>query len=80
LLVCHCHNVCDRVIRQCVREGAQTVGAVKAACSAGGSCGGCVPMVHRLVLAERVRLAHERAEDAASDAAAASMNPASVAA
>ena len=61
MLVCHCNKVCDGVIRRCVREGARSLEDVKAACRAGGDCGGCLPLVHRLILVERAHIASEGA-------------------
>ena len=52
MLICHCKRVSDRVIRAAVREGAgchETVGSV---CGTGTGCGGCVPMVQRLIREE----------------------------
>lgn len=53
MLVCHCHVVCDRVIRECIRDGAQTTEEVGEACGAGMSCGGCRPAIEDLLKAER---------------------------
>lgn len=57
LLVCHCHRVCDRTIRDCVREGACSTEDVGAACGAGTSCGGCEPLVEAVVKSELTRVA-----------------------
>jgi bacterioferritin-associated ferredoxin len=45
VLVCHCHAVNDRAIRQAVREGACSYRQVALACKAGRRCGGCRPSV-----------------------------------
>lgn len=55
--VCHCHGITDREISACVRNGADTAEAVVRACGAGGSCGGCKPLVDMLVEKERARFA-----------------------
>ena len=52
MLVCHCHAVCDRAIRKCIRDGARSVDEVGDACGAGTGCGGCVPVIQSLVSAE----------------------------
>ncbi|HVT07059.1 MAG TPA: (2Fe-2S)-binding protein [Polyangia bacterium] len=52
MLVCHCHQVCDRTIRACIRDGANSVAAVGESCGAGTGCGGCRPTISELV-AER---------------------------
>jgi bacterioferritin-associated ferredoxin len=57
VLVCHCNRVRDDDIRACVREGASSVAEVKLGCRAGTRCGGCLPMVERLVRLEICALA-----------------------
>lgn len=52
MLVCHCKRVSDRTIRAAVQSGATCRGAVANACGAGTGCGGCVPMVERLITEE----------------------------
>ncbi len=49
MLVCHCHRVHDRVIREAARSGARTIEDVGAACGAGTGCGGCRPVIDRLL-------------------------------
>lgn len=61
MLVCHCYKVCDRVIRQCIRAGAESVAEVKAICSVGAACGGCLPLVERLVRSEQAQITEARA-------------------
>jgi len=51
LLVCHCHQVSDRTIRACIRDGAETVAQVGERCGAGTGCGGCRPTVKELISA-----------------------------
>jgi bacterioferritin-associated ferredoxin len=53
LLVCHCHRICDRTIRESVRQGASSVAEVGAACRAGTGCGGCRPIIAGLLAAHR---------------------------
>lgn len=52
MIVCHCRGVSDREIRRCVRAGDVTVGAVSQACGAATGCGGCRPLVGKIVEAE----------------------------
>ncbi|MFZ5896724.1 MAG: (2Fe-2S)-binding protein [Myxococcota bacterium] len=53
MLICHCNSLCDREIRAAIQAGADTVEAVGAACGAGTCCGGCEPMIERLLRLER---------------------------
>jgi bacterioferritin-associated ferredoxin len=49
MLICHCHAVSDRIIRQCVDAGARSGHEVREKCGAGGTCGGCRPAIDRLI-------------------------------
>ena len=49
MLVCHCHRIGDRTIRECIRNGARTVDEVSRSCGAGTTCGGCRPAIGALV-------------------------------
>jgi bacterioferritin-associated ferredoxin len=49
VLVCHCHRVCDRTVRECIRDGASSVDEVGRACGAGTGCGGCQPTIAGLL-------------------------------
>ena len=49
VIVCHCHAVNDRAIRQAVREGACSYRQVALACQAGRRCGGCRPSVLQVI-------------------------------
>ena len=60
--VCHCHGVTDRAIRRCVQEGAVTPRAVGRTCGAGTSCGGCRPLIEKVVRREVQRF--ERSNEA----------------
>ncbi len=64
MLVCHCHAVNDATIRRCVADGARSGSEVREACGAGGSCGGCRPVIDRLIeshdSAETTMRAHRR--------------------
>jgi bacterioferritin-associated ferredoxin len=52
MIVCHCRGVSDREIRRCVRAGQGTVAAVSEACGASTGCGGCRPLVKKIVESE----------------------------
>src|SRR4051795_10854587 len=49
LLVCHCHRICDRTIRESIREGARSIAEIGASCRAGTGCGGCRPAIAGLL-------------------------------
>ena len=49
MLVCHCRRVCDRTIRECIRDGAASIEEVGRACGAGTGCGGCQPTIASLL-------------------------------
>jgi bacterioferritin-associated ferredoxin len=53
MIVCHCHVVTDREIRRAVRGGAHSPRRVARACSAGATCGGCVPAIEGIIREER---------------------------
>jgi bacterioferritin-associated ferredoxin len=55
VIVCHCHRITDRDIRNLVVEGASSARDVERACAAGLDCGGCRVMVERLLSAELER-------------------------
>lgn len=59
MLVCHCNRVCDRTVRQCIREGARSVDQVALRCHAGSTCGGCLPLVEQLIRLEQREAAAE---------------------
>lgn len=49
MLVCHCAVVNDAAVRAAIDRGASTVAEITAACGAGGGCGGCHPVLCRLL-------------------------------
>lgn len=53
MLVCHCNGVRDREIRRAVRSGARTRTDVGRRCRAGTGCGGCGPVIDRIIASER---------------------------
>jgi bacterioferritin-associated ferredoxin len=55
MIVCHCMGVSDRSVRRAIQEGASTRRDVARACRAGTGCGGCRPLLDRLLASERDR-------------------------
>ncbi|SAL22426.1 nitrite reductase [NAD(P)H] large subunit [Caballeronia terrestris] len=53
--ICSCNNVTKAEICEAVCAGATSIGAMKAACKAGASCGGCVPLVTQVMKSEMKR-------------------------
>lgn len=53
MLVCHCHRVNDKVIREACASGAQSVADVGDACGAGTGCGGCKPAIEGVITSVR---------------------------
>lgn len=52
MIVCHCNAVSEREIRNAVRGGARNCQQVGRACAAGRVCGGCRPLIHRIIETE----------------------------
>jgi bacterioferritin-associated ferredoxin len=53
MLVCHCKRVHCRDIRAAAQAGASDADSVGRACGAGTGCGGCKPLVQKLVEKEQ---------------------------
>ncbi|WP_175941375.1 nitrite reductase large subunit NirB [Caballeronia sp. BCC1704] len=53
--ICSCNNVSKAEICAAVCAGATSIGALKSACKAGASCGGCVPLVTQVMKSEMSR-------------------------
>ncbi len=53
--ICSCNGVSKGRICEAVGAGATSIGALKAACKAGTTCGGCVPLVTQVLKAEMTR-------------------------
>jgi bacterioferritin-associated ferredoxin len=49
MLVCHCHGINDRKIKEALLGGARTVGQIARATMAGTCCGGCAPAIREMV-------------------------------
>jgi bacterioferritin-associated ferredoxin len=49
VIVCQCYGVSDRTIRKAVRDGACSLRQVARASGAGRMCGGCRPVVEKLI-------------------------------
>lgn len=56
MVVCHCHAVSDRQIREEIQSGALDADALADRCGAGTRCGGCGPVVEALLAETRVSL------------------------
>ncbi|MCH7643683.1 MAG: (2Fe-2S)-binding protein [Myxococcales bacterium] len=56
MIVCQCTGVTDRAIRKAVRDGASNRNDVVRACTAGKTCGGCVPAIDEIIEAEQGRI------------------------
>jgi bacterioferritin-associated ferredoxin len=52
VIVCHCHAVSDRVVREAVQAGAADVDDVGDVCGAGTDCGGCLNRLAMVVASE----------------------------
>jgi bacterioferritin-associated ferredoxin len=66
MIVCHCHGVTDREIRNTVQCGARNCAEVAEACGASSGCGGCESLVAEIVHSERRHLAVQQSGVAAS--------------
>ncbi len=49
VIVCHCTAVNDRELREEILAGAASPTEVADACGAGMRCGGCLPVIERLL-------------------------------
>lgn len=49
MVICHCHAVNDRTIREAVAAGAVDADALAERCGAGTRCGSCVPVVEAII-------------------------------
>ncbi|KIP04506.1 hypothetical protein PHLGIDRAFT_31334 [Phlebiopsis gigantea 11061_1 CR5-6] len=57
--ICSCHNVLKGQIVACVRNGVDTMDAIKSKTKAGTGCGGCIPLVTNIFKAEMKKSGHE---------------------
>jgi nitrite reductase (NADH) large subunit len=48
-VICNCHKVSDKVLIECIENGAETVEALGAACKAGTGCGSCKADLQQLI-------------------------------
>lgn len=56
MVVCHCHVVSDRALRDEIASGAMDADDLASRCGAGSRCGGCAPVVQAILAEEQVRL------------------------
>ncbi|MFP5441611.1 MAG: nitrite reductase large subunit NirB [Gammaproteobacteria bacterium] len=61
--ICSCNAVSKRELCKAVRDGAQTIGALKDCTRAGTTCGGCVPLVTQVMNSELKKLGVEVKKD-----------------
>lgn len=53
MIVCHCHAVSDRTIRELVRQGKTGLEAIGEATGAATCCGGCARTVEQVIVEAR---------------------------
>lgn len=63
MLVCHCNAVNEAHVRDVIAHGAEDEVDVGLACGAGTQCGGCIPVICRLL--NECAVAHREDEPAA---------------
>ena len=61
MLVCSCRAVSDRVVADAIAAGACTIEHIARNCSAGTHCGGCQPVLERLLDEHFARQARDTA-------------------
>jgi bacterioferritin-associated ferredoxin len=67
MIVCHCHVVNDRAVRDAVSAGARTLAEVCRSTGAGKSCGTCIFSIKRLTCEQvEVNAVFREVADAAS--------------
>ena len=49
MIICHCHNVTDKQIREIVKKGAKSLKEVGCACEACTECKGCAKAVREII-------------------------------
>lgn len=64
MLVCHCNAVNEAHVREVIADGAVDEFDVATACGAGTECGGCTPVICRML--RECRAAERNDEPAAS--------------
>lgn len=63
MIVCQCTGKTDRQVKKAVAAGARSTAEVMRACEAGGCCGGCTPLIERLIRMSGPRRAVSHAAD-----------------
>jgi len=70
MIVCICHNVSDKAIRQSITAGAESLNEVRAQLKVGNCCGKCLPCAKTIVRESledtRTRVSELRREPAAA--------------
>ena len=49
MIVCICHNVSDKAIRQAIADGAESLHEVRSQLNVGSCCGKCLPCAKTIV-------------------------------
>ena len=50
MYVCICHSITDKDIKQSIKQGAETIGDLKAMTGCATGCGGCLEYVEELLV------------------------------
>jgi bacterioferritin-associated ferredoxin len=53
MLICHCHGVAEKRIRQIARRSGPSLRAVARECGAGTGCGGCRSAIRQILADEQ---------------------------
>jgi bacterioferritin-associated ferredoxin len=76
VLICHCHGITDRRIREAARQRGLSLSAIARDCAAGTDCGGCRSAIRQILADEKAKclaagcLEAERREEAVEPVAA----------
>jgi bacterioferritin-associated ferredoxin len=62
MVVCVCHAVCEREVRDAIEGGAASVAEVTQTCRAGGDCGACHATIHQMI-SQEIAQGAERQEE-----------------
>lgn len=57
MIVCHCHGVNDRQIKQAVEEGTDTLRGLHRELKVGSTCGRCLPQVRQVLESTLMQIA-----------------------
>ena len=60
MIICLCHGVSDRQVREEARHGANSLDAIERCCGAGGDCGHCRADVRKILREARTARREEK--------------------